>query len=389
MNNLMKILAFICFFAILTIFTGIVSASNGTINPEDQIQPAISNTFDNKTIATSENITNSQISDELMVNTTGIVMSNTTSNCGPASLATVLQNLSINVSQDVLAAIAETDENGTTMYSLAHAAQKQGLIVKGLKLRVNELEPWNIVYLTLDNIGHYSITTSINDTTVYLADTDFGNINMTLADFTAAYVQNKTNGYGYALVITTNSTNPKLCNNNTLTDNEMKSIKGTGSIISEWNNGWKNPRIKSIAKSILFNFSGSWKIYGLGIFQWVDSHIKYHDHYNTHHSINQVLDSGYGNCVEQARLCVCLARAMGISYYNVRFVHKPEGYYSDYYEGHKKFPGHVWAQIKWGPGPMDWIDLDTSWSYSIYGWFVDPATWNQKGSRDYQWTLNY
>lgn len=387
MNNLTKILVFIIFFAMLTLFTGTASAFNCTVNHEDSIQLVINNTSDNDTIR--NNIIDSLISDELPVNTTGIVMSNTTSNCGPASLATVLQNLSINISQDELASISGTDDNGTTMYGLAQAAQKQGLIVKGLKLKVNELQPWNIVYLIMDNRGHYSITTSITDTTVYLADSDSGNINMSLADFTAAYIQNTTNCYGYALLITNNSANPQLCNNYTLTDNEMRVIKGTGSIISEWNNGQNNARIKSIAKSILCNFSGSWKIYGLGIFQWVDSHIKYHDHYNTHHSINQVLDSGYGNCVEQARLCVCLARAMGISYYSVRFVHKPERYYSDYYGGHKKFPGHVWAQIKWGPGPMDWIDLDTSWSYSIYGWFVDPVTWNQKGARDYQWTLNY
>ncbi|OEC84585.1 MULTISPECIES: cysteine peptidase family C39 domain-containing protein [Methanobacterium] len=387
MSNLTKILVFIIFFTILTVFTGTVTASNCTLNPEDPIQLIINNTPYDKAIR--NNITDNPISDEVMVNTTGVVMSNTTSNCGPASLATVLQNLSINVSQDMVATIAGTDDNGTTMYGLAQAAQKQGLIVKGLKLKVNELQAWNLVYLTLDNVGHYSIVTRINNTIVYLADSDSGNINMTLTDFTESYIQNKTSEYGYALVITDDSNNPQLNNNNTLTDNEMKSVKGTGSIISEWNTGQNNARIKSIAKSILCNFSGSWKIYGLGIFQWVDSHIKYHDHYNTHHSINQVLDSGYGNCVEQARLCVCLARAMGISYYNVRFVHKPEGYYRDYYEGHKKFPGHVWAQIKWGPGPMDWIDLDTSWSYSTYGWFVDPVTWNQKGARDYPWTLNY
>ena len=368
MNNLMKISAFICFFAILTIFTGIVSASNGTINLEDQIQSVINNTFDNKTIATSENITNSQISDELMVNTTGIVMSNTTSNCGPASLATVLQNLSINVSQDVLAANAGTDENGTTMYGLAQAAQKQGLIIKGLKLRVNELEPWNIVYLTLDNIGHYSITTSINNTTVYLADTDFGNINMTLADFTAAYVQNKTNGYGYALVITNNSTNPQLCNNNTLTDDEMKSIKGTGM-------GWtsSNPLVKALANKILRNAGYPKSAYdkGRAIWNWITTHIRYQYHFNTQHSFNWVMIYGWANCCEMARLVVCTAKAMNLT---ARYVYKPQGYYKDYHNGQKKYPGHYWAQIKWGPGPMDWVDLDCTLLYDgaqHYGGFMD------------------
>lgn len=345
-------------------FTGTASATNDIINPEGNIQSIINNTSDNETIATTgNNITTSQISDELMVNTSGIVMSSTTPNCGPASLATVLQNLSINVSQDVLAAIAGTDENGTTMYSLAQAAQKQGLTVKGLKLKVNELNPWNIVYLNMDNRGHYSITTSITDTIVYLADTDSGNINMTLADFTAAYVQNKTDGYGYALVMTNNSTNSQLYNTNTLTDNEMKAIKGTGSIISEWNNGWNNPRIKSIARSILFKYSGSWKIYGLGIWEWMIHNIHYHKHLNTLHSIDQVLNSHEANCCEMARLVVCLARAMGISAPNVRYVHK----IAKTYTGYGYMPGHVWAQIKWGLGALDWIDLDCTLLFYIQG----------------------
>ena len=335
MNNLTKILVLITFFAILTTFTGIVSASNCTVNPEDPIQLVINNTPDDDTIR--NNITDNPISDEVVVNTTGIVMSNTTSNCGPASLATVLQNLSINVSQDVLAADAETDHNGTTMYGLAQAAQKQGLIAKGLKLKVNELKPWNIVYLIRDNRGHYSIVTSINKTIVYLEDSDSGNINMTLTDFIEAYIQNKTSEYGYALIITNDSSDLRLCNNNTLTDDEMKSIKGTGSIISEWNNGWNNPRIKSIAKSILFHFSGSWKIYGLGIWEWMVHNIHYHKHLNTIHSINQVLSSHTANCCEMARLVVCLARAMGISAPNVRYVHKLERNYA----GYGYMPGHV------------------------------------------------
>ena len=367
MNNLMKILVLICFFAILNMFTGIVSASNGTVNPEDQIQSVISNTFDNKTIATSENITNGQISDELMVNTTGIVMSNTASNCGPASLATVLQNLSINVSQDMLAAIAETDENGTTIYGLVQAAQNQGLIVKGLKLKVNELKPWNIVYITLDNIGHYSIVTNINNTTVYLADSDSGNINMNLADFTEAYIQNKTSEYGYALVITNDSINPQLNNNNTLTDNEMKVIKGTGQ-------GWypSNPLVKVLAKKILHDAGNPRSAYskGLAIWNWVTSHIPYHYHLNTYHSFSMVTIYHSGaNCCEMARLVVCLARAMGLT---ARYVYKPPGYYKDYHNEQKSYPGHYWAQIQFENG--HWQDLDCTLLYDgaqYYGGFMD------------------
>jgi len=69
----------------------------------------------------------------------------------------------------------------------------------------------------------------MNDTTVFLADSDFGNINMTLTDFTAAFIQETINstGYGYVLVVTNDTNNPQLSNSNALTVDEMMVIKGT------------------------------------------------------------------------------------------------------------------------------------------------------------------
>ena len=177
------------------------------------------------TVLSENNITDSGIQDILEVDPTGIVMSDTIFNCGPAALATVMQNLGINVTQDELAYYAETDETGTSMYGLIQAAHEKGLIVKGLKLAVNQLEKNNIVYLTMNGNGHFSVIKDITDTTVYLADSDFGNINMTLENFTMAYLQDTL--YGYTLVVTNNSNNPQLSNSNTLTYEEMQSIVGT------------------------------------------------------------------------------------------------------------------------------------------------------------------
>lgn len=368
MNNLMKILIFISIFTMLIVFTGTVSATNEIVNPENSIQ-FINDTYDDDNVTTGNNITDNQISDELTVNTTGIVMSNTIFNCGPASLATVLQNLSINVSQDVLAAIAGTDDNGATMYGLAQAAQNQGVIAKGIKLTVNELKPWNIVYLIIEGEKHYSITTSITDTTVYLADSDSGNINMTLADFTTAYVQNMTNSCGYALVITNNSADPQLCNNNTLTDDEMESIKGTG--YSEWSPN--NIYIKTIALYILNHYRHDRRSLGLGIWNYITNHIHYHSHIGTIHGVGATLNIFHAaNCTEMARLVVCIARAMHIPYYNVRYVNKPQGYYYDYHHGQKSYPGHWWAQIQLENGY--WQDIDCTCLYDgaqYYGGFMD------------------
>ncbi len=80
--------------------------------------------------------------------------------------------MGINVIQDELAILAGADETGTTMYGLIQAAQAKGLIAKGLKLSVEQLRTNNIVFLTVNGEGHYSIITNITNTTVYLADTD-------------------------------------------------------------------------------------------------------------------------------------------------------------------------------------------------------------------------
>lgn len=322
MDNLMKILAFIIFFAILTVFTGVVSAANLAVNPGDSIQAIIDNVSNKDTVVTTgNNITNSQISDELTVNTTGIVMSSTTSNCGPASLATVLQKMDINVSQDVLATLAGTDEDGTTMYGLAQAAQTQGVIVKELKLKVNELKPENIVYLTDESVGHYSIITNVNDTVVYLADTDLGNINRTIDDFTASYIQNTVSGYGYALVVTNSSSDPQLSNNNTLTEDDAKAIKGNGlgvyvygsNLYAVYVLGWKkeNPIIRNLANGIMKAYKPktiTQKAKSIFDFVYRFSVTHWENHKDTKNTPNYVLYHHSANCAETARLVYLLAQ---------------------------------------------------------------------------------
>ena len=169
---------------------------------------------------TSENtITNNSIADTSQIDTTGVVIQNNIWNCGPASLATVLNNMGINATQDELASLSGTDKSGTSMYGLAHAAQVKGLNATGIILSVDQLKPEYIVLLITVNGLHYSVITRITNTTVYLADSSFGNINMTLEDFTAMYT-------GYALIIINNSTSSTV-NGTVLTNEQMQNIKGT------------------------------------------------------------------------------------------------------------------------------------------------------------------
>lgn len=115
MNNLTKILVFISLFTMVVMFTGAVSAANCTGSSVNNIQASINDTPNdtivvnntNKSFHTSTKNLNDDISQK---NTTGIIMANTDHNCGPAALATVVQNyFDINITQDQLATLAGTD----------------------------------------------------------------------------------------------------------------------------------------------------------------------------------------------------------------------------------------------------------------------------------------
>ena len=394
MNKLIKILTFIILFTTLIMFTGVVYANNLALNHGNSVQSVMGNNSDNFIIAgntltdtrvgtaslnsnnttlTENNITSSEIQDVQTINTTGIVMSSTTSNCGPASLATVLQKMSINVSQDVLAAIAGTDENGTTMYGLAQAAQLSGVFVKGLKLTVNELKPENMAYLNIEGTGHYSVITSVNGSIVYLADTDLGNINMTYANFTAAYIQNTVSGYGYALVVTNNSSDPQLSNNNTLTEDDAEAIKGTGlgvyvygsNLYAVYVLGWKkeNPIIQNLANGIMKAYKPktiTQKAQAIFDFVYRFSVTHWENHKDTKNNPNYVLYHHSANCAETARLVYLLAQDMSIPDWRIRYVHnkKAQHYWVQIYCGVSRYTDRYWRY---------WKDLDCSHAYDSKG----------------------
>ncbi|MBP2046764.1 C39 family peptidase [Methanobacterium aggregans] len=244
---------------------------------------------DNSSMNTSEEQINESLSD-VPSNTTGVVMQTTNYTCGPASLATALNNMGLNATELELAALAGTDENGTTMYGLLQAARSKGLNATGMKISSNDLKSNNIVYMTVNGGAHYSVIRDINNETVLLADPSLGNINLTREEFEEEY-------NGYALVVddprtcdmersavntendpeksssdsapetpedTCNDTDSTLANpqNRTLSQDEMMGIKGKN---------WKyriNKKMKKKKKwkkkawyNRSFNF---WKIYYYG-----------------------------------------------------------------------------------------------------------------------------
>jgi hypothetical protein len=132
-----------------------------------------------------------------------------------------------------------------------------------------------------------------------------------------------------------------------------------------------NERINYIVRTFITanensNLSSTqkWDLRAHKIWNWISGqgnygtthHIRYHNkkdfHYNTIHTMDRTLDwdgwyQGRGNCVEQARIIVLIARAAG---FTARYVHPY---------------GHVWAQVKVNG---NWINMDNTKSYKYnYG----------------------
>ena len=156
-----------------------------------------------------------------------LVMQSTSYNCGPAALATVLNNIGVNVTEQELADLAGTDESGTTMYGLAQAVQAKGLKATGMKLSQDNLKKNNIVFLNISGSTHYSVVKEVTNESVKLADPSLGNIEIPKEQFEKVYS-------GYSLIISGPAENLSLYNlkeqNSTLLDNEQM-LNITGKIV--------------------------------------------------------------------------------------------------------------------------------------------------------------
>ncbi|MEN4018170.1 MAG: cysteine peptidase family C39 domain-containing protein [Methanobacterium sp.] len=143
-----------------------VPASDGATESVDMQLLDLNDSLDNYTV----NVTIPQ------TDTSGIVMQSTDYSCGPAALATVLQNIGINVTEQKLMVLSGTDKLGTNMYGLVRATQSKGLSATGMKLSVDDLKPNNIVFCNNQCEGHYSVVMEITNESVYLADPSKENI---------------------------------------------------------------------------------------------------------------------------------------------------------------------------------------------------------------------
>lgn len=68
MKNMKRVLVFISFFAIITIFSGAVSAASWTVNPGSSIQSVINSASSSDTITVNDNGANYTYSENLVIN---------------------------------------------------------------------------------------------------------------------------------------------------------------------------------------------------------------------------------------------------------------------------------------------------------------------------------
>ncbi|MEL7670704.1 cysteine peptidase family C39 domain-containing protein [Methanobacterium sp.] len=268
-----------------SVFAGAVSAADQTSDPviakegNDDVGVALQTTGQNESGNISKidlngaakpeetvSVENSTISGPIAkIDTTGIIMQSTSYNCGPAALATVLNNLGINATEQELASLAGTDKSGTTMYGLVHAAQSKGLKVRGMRLSQDKLKKNDIVVLNIDGVTHYSIVKEVTNESVKLMDPSLGNIKMSKEEFNKFYS-------GNAIVIIDSSIslndlnnsieNEIVTNSNELQLGKLQSIKGKGKtkiIVRFLKKGWVFISNISVVAWLISIMPESWK----------------------------------------------------------------------------------------------------------------------------------
>jgi parallel beta-helix repeat protein len=166
------------------------------------------------TIISGNSFTDNWLTDTSVVDSGDVIMATTIYTCGPAALATILKSIGIYTTEAEMAKIAGTDETGTSLLGLKHAANAKGINAYGYELTVEQLQTNYIVVLKINGYNHFDVIQNITNDTVTLFDPNLGIIQMNLTTFNELYT-------GYAFVL-----NEEIPGAVQLTDNEMSGIKG-------------------------------------------------------------------------------------------------------------------------------------------------------------------
>ena len=171
------------------------------------------------TITNTNTFKDSYLSDKSIVDTGDMVLATTIYTCGPAAFATVYNHLGGYTNEGEIAQDAKTDETGTSLAGLKEAATKKGMPVVGAKnVDINQLKPYNILVLNIDDTNHFVVYLSHNSTTVTVFDPNLGKISMNMTQFNTFY-----NAGSQTVFILNTTTLPNGAT--TLSNTEMNEIK--------------------------------------------------------------------------------------------------------------------------------------------------------------------
>ena len=121
----------------------------------------------------------------------GIVISDDSYSCGPASLATVLNRLGMELTlKEVSQYTDTTEEKGTSMLSLINASKHFGFDAAGARLDALDLKENYIVHMNIEGNEHWSVIESIDGEHVFLMDPNEGHVNFTLDEFNSYFTGN-------------------------------------------------------------------------------------------------------------------------------------------------------------------------------------------------------
>lgn len=123
---------------------------------------------------------------------TNVVQQTTDYTCGPAALATLILLKGGQASEmDLTTAAGTTEEKGTSMLGLKKAAEAFGYTAKTKKWKLATLETASLPVIIhdtkADQSAHYTVVKSFSNDSVSLADTEVGNIEVSLDDFARVY----------------------------------------------------------------------------------------------------------------------------------------------------------------------------------------------------------
>ncbi|MBF4467883.1 MAG: right-handed parallel beta-helix repeat-containing protein [Methanobrevibacter arboriphilus] len=173
------------------------------------------------TLNSSNIFKNNWLADTSVIDDSEMVMATTVYTCGPAALATLFKKWGIFTTEAELAKLADTDNEGTSLWGLKNASESKGIYTNAYNVTSDKLKVDNIVLLKINGFNHFELILNMTNETITLFDPNLGIISMNWTKFNELFT-------GIVMVF-----NDTITNCTPLSEKMMKEIKGL------WHYEWR------------------------------------------------------------------------------------------------------------------------------------------------------